>query len=103
MKIIASQAKSLPEIVLQSKQIETQIETTKSNIKPIKIQNNPTNTKHNKERLELYTLIVLRTAKQLWQNNKILENKNKNPESESETSHRCLITVPLEIKTQLHS
>ncbi len=103
MKIIASQAKSLPEIVLQSKQIETQIETTKSNIKPVKIQNNPTNTEHNKERLDFYTLTVLRTAKksQLWQNNKILENKNKNPESE--TSHRCLITVPLEIKTQLHS
>jgi hypothetical protein len=57
----------------------------KSNIKPVKIRNNPTNTEHNKERLEFYTLIVLRTAKksQLWQNKKILENKNKNPKSEN--------------------
>ena len=98
MKIIASQAKCLPAIVLQSKQIKTQIITTKSNIKPVKIKKNPTNTKHNKERLEFYTLIVLRTAKksQLWQNKKMSENKNKNPESEN--SQRCLITVPLEKK-----
>ena len=74
----------------------------KSNTKPVKIRNNPKNTEHNKERLEFYTLIVLRTAKksQLWQNKKILENKNKNPESEN--SHRCLITVPLEIKNSYH-
>ena len=74
----------------------------KSKIKPVKIRNNPKNTEHNKERLEFYTLTVLRIAKksQLWQNKKILENKNKNPELEN--SHRCLITVPHEIKNSYH-
>ena len=76
MKIIASQAKSLPGIVLQSKHIKTQIATMKSNTKPVKIRNNPKNTEHNKERLEFYTLTVLRKAKesQLWLRKKHLFN-----------------------------